>query len=84
MTDLSIDTSGPLRRFADSNIAASVDAVLATLSPDKRGAVLAIADGDGARLAAVARLADGWSVVGVLERKWSGEIEGQAVVRFDW
>ena len=82
--DLSIVREGPLNRFAASRINELVDSVLSTLSPDKKGAVLAIADQDGARLATMARLKEGWSVVVVGERAWNGQLSGEAALRFEW
>ncbi len=81
-TTLAISQDGPLRRFSDAKIAASVDAVLATIPADKKGAVIAVATREGARLAVAARLGDSWSMVGVLEKKWTGELKAEAAVRF--
>lgn len=83
MTDLSI-LDGPLRRFSNQQLHESVSRILSDLPPDTHGAVVAIADEGGARLAAVGRLAEGWSVVGVLDRTWKGKLTGEAQLRFEW
>lgn len=78
------ELGSPLRRFSDDRIAASVNSVLATIPADKTGAVLAVADKHGARLAVAARLGDSWTMVGVLEKPWQGELRAEAAVRFAW
>lgn len=78
------EPGSPLRRFSDARIAASVDSVLATIPADKTGAVVAVADKHGAKLAVAARIGDAWSVVGVLEKPWKGELKAEAAVRFAW
>lgn len=83
-TTLAITQDGPLRRFSDAKIGAAVDSVLATIPANKTGAVLAIADTHGAKLAVAARIGDAWSVVGVLEKPWKGELKAEAAVRFAW
>ena len=67
-TNLAITTDGPLRRFSDAKVGAAVDTVLATIPADKSGAVLAVADLHGARLAVAARIGSNWTIVGVLEK----------------
>lgn len=74
----------PIRRFADQGLQASIDRALADLGPEHHGAVVAYANGDSAKLAAVARVGEHWSVVGVLEKPYKGKLEGEAVVRFAW
>lgn len=75
---------GAIRRFSDAKIGAAVDAALATIPRDKTGAVLAVADKDQVRLVAAARLGANWSVVGVLEKQWKGDLRAEAAVRFAW
>lgn len=84
MSDLAIETSSPIRRFSDSQIQADVMKALSTLPAGTNGAVIAVADGQKAQLAALARLGEHWSVVGVLSRDWSGKLEGQAAAVFSW
>ena len=80
-----IESSGSLiRRFSDDKIHAAVTAALASIPADRTGAVLAVADAKGARLSVAARLGDAWSIVGVLEKPWKGELKGEAAVRFAW
>lgn len=73
-----------IRRFADSSLQSSIDKALSDLPPDRRGAVVAYADLESARLAVVARLGSNWSVVGVLSKSYSGPLAAQAAVRFTW
>lgn len=77
-------SGGAIRRFSDAKIGAAVDAALATIPKDKTGAVLAVADKDQVRLVAAARLGANWSVVGVLEKQWKGDLRAEAAVRFAW
>lgn len=83
-TSLAISQDGAIRRFSDAKIGAAVDNVLATIPANKSGAVLAVADKHGARLAVAARIGDQWSVVGVLEKPWTGELKAEAAIRFAW
>ena len=75
---------GAIRRFSDAGIQSAVDQALASLGHKAKGAVIAYADTEGARLAVVGKLGNQWSVVGVLEKPWAGELDGQAAVRFAW
>jgi hypothetical protein len=78
-----ITETGGLRRFADAEVQAAVDRALAQIPPDKRGAVLEVgADLDGVQAVAAVRLDGGWSLMGVLERRFSGEWYGFARVRW--
>jgi hypothetical protein len=79
---LAIDTSGPIRRFSDSAIQERVNKALATLPPDKKLAVVAVANQNEARLAVMARLGTQFSVMGVLEKPYKGELRAEAAVVF--
>ncbi len=79
-----IVTAGPIRKFADENIQASIDSAIKTLQSGQHGAVIAYADFNEVKLAAVAKLDEHWSVVGVLDKPYKGKLEGQAAVRFTW
>ena len=83
-TTLEIDKSGPIRRFSDAAIQANVASALAALPAGKKGAVLAVGNLDGARLAVVARLGEDWSVVLVAEKPWKGGLAAEAAVQFSW
>lgn len=83
MTD-TIISSGPIRRFTDSNIQAAIDKALSTLEPTQKGAVIAYATQEQVQLAALAKLGSHWSVVGVLNKPYAGKLEAEAVVRFSW
>jgi hypothetical protein len=73
-----------LRLFDNASIQEAVDRELAALPPEAHGAVLAYADENKARLAVVARLAAGWSLVATVERDWDGDWDGSAQVRWMW
>ncbi len=82
-----IDKSGVIRRFKDVDIQARIDAALATLPPETRGAVLAYADNDGAKLAIMGKkeLWSGdlaWTVVAA--KPYDGPFEAEAAVRYTW
>ena len=74
-----------IRQFADSQIQESITKALTGIEPGKSGAVVLFADKQAVRGAVVAKLGSYWSVVGTLSREWSsGEISGEAAVRFSW
>lgn len=73
-----------IQKFADSGVQSAIDKALANLEPDKHGAVVAYATGEGVSLAVVGRVGPHWSVVGVLDKPWTGKLAGQAMVRFTW
>ena len=79
---LTIDKSGPIRRWVDSDLQSAMDKALGQLEKDKRVAVVAVADLKGAKLAAVCRIGPAWSIMMVGERSWSGVLDGQVAVRF--
>lgn len=87
MPDESVLIDGDrIRRFTNSKLQESIDRALAELKDGERGAVLAYGNGDGVNLAAVARLGDQWSVVGVLSHEWKGPkpLDGEVAIRFKW
>lgn len=73
-----------IRIFGDAAVQAAIDAALAQLPAGKKGAVIAYADGNTVRLAVTARIAEGWSAVGVLAGQYGGKLEGAAAIRFSW
>lgn len=77
-------TETVIRKFSDENVQASINKVLNELPQDKNGAVVAFANQEKASLAVMARLGTYWSVVGVLEKPWKGELQAEAAVRFAW
>jgi len=79
-----LDKPELIKTFADSNIQAAVTKALSGLEAGKTGAVIAIADNEGASLVTMARLNDKWSVVMVGNRKWNGTLSGEAAVTFSW
>lgn len=86
-----IDKSGPIRRFADDGIQEVISRALATLPPEKTGAVVLYANGSETRLAVMGRKRlqrerGGelrWTVV--TDRPHSGgPLDIEAAVAFDW
>jgi hypothetical protein len=73
-----------LRLFDNAAIQEAVNRELAALPDDAHGAVLAYADKDKARMAIVARLGAGWSLVTTVEREWTGDWDGSAQIRWAW
>lgn len=73
-----------LRRFDSAAINAAIEKALLEVPTDKKGAVVAYANDEGAGLAVMARLSEGWSLVGTLDRKWKGELEAEAQARWTW
>lgn len=69
---------------AEPAMQAAIDAALAGLKDDEKGAIVAYGDLEGARLAVMARLGDGWSFVGVVDRDWQGQLGAAAQVRKAW
>jgi hypothetical protein len=81
---LAIDSRGPIRRFTDANVQATVDKALESVPKDRKGAIVATVTTRGARMAVMGRLGDHWSVVGVLEKPFKGPLVGEAAVAFEW
>lgn len=78
------DTQTPIRKFVDSDINAAIDKALAQVPRDQNGAVIAFANKTDIRLAVVGKVGEHWSAVGVLDRPWNGQLDGEAAVRFSW
>ena len=82
-----LGTSGPpaptVRMFSDSALQSQVDALLGSLPDDRRAAVLEVgADRGGIQAVAAAKLGAGWSLVGVLDKRFAGEWSGKVQVRW--
>lgn len=67
---------------------ASINAALATLQPDERGALVMVGtsspEGPKFNAAVVARCADGWAVQAWIGKAWGASAEGGAVVMKTW
>ena len=55
-----------IRSFLDTHLQETIDQALQTVPEGHKGAVVAYADTEGAKLAVMARLGPAWSVVGTL------------------
>jgi hypothetical protein len=73
-----------IRRFRELEIDAAIEKALATVPDGVNGAAVAYATTEGARLAVAGRLGHQWSIVVAAASDWSGELEGEAAVRFTW
>lgn len=74
-----------IRRFSDAKIGESIEKALAVVPAGKTGAVVAVADLKGVRLATMARLGQHWSVVVVTGFEWKDRRPNvEAAVRFAW
>jgi hypothetical protein len=64
---------------------ASLERALADVIPkDKRGAVLAVADDKGARIAFATRVGNHWELGASAGRSWDGDVSGAVVVQGTW
>jgi hypothetical protein len=80
-----------IRIFSDAGIQASIDKALASLAPDKSGAVIQINVSQAKELppklnaAIAARMGEHWSIAAAYERDWTTQLQsGEAQIRFSW
>lgn len=57
---------------------------LATLPPDRHGALVAVVTTEGARLAFVDKLNDTWAVSFYASKEWDGPLEAGATILATW
>lgn len=81
-TGVEVEQDGEvIRRFGHSGIQSAIESAVAGIPADKTFAVVAFVDLTGrARLAAMARVKDSWSLAGVLEHSPSRGFSGEAAV----
>jgi hypothetical protein len=78
-----IEDSPGLRRLGDSALQASIEKALATLPEGTHAAVVDVGvDPRGIQAVGLVRLGGGWSVMGVLDKRFRGEWTGHAQVRW--
>ena len=70
--------------ISDATILKSVNDAIAALPPGGRGALIAYADTDGARVGVVANLGHGWSFVGHVGGEYKGKLVADASLVFQW
>lgn len=68
---------GPLRKFADSRIQQSMEAIVSAIPRGKRGVLIGVLTEEGVKSMAAIKLRKGWSVMGAIEREWDGDFEGE-------
>lgn len=73
-----------IRVFSDPLLQSNVDRVLASLPDTATGAVVLHGDLNEASLSVVGKVGEHWTVVASGYRKWSGEMNGEAEVRYSW
>lgn len=71
-----IPIADPIRR--------SIDEAFKSVPAGKRGALLIIGDGEGARMHVAARLGDHWKVAAGLGKPWDARPEGYVAVEASW
>lgn len=62
----------------------SLDEAFQAIPANHRGALLVIADQDGARAMVAAKLGANWSVAAGASKPWHGKIEGQVSLLGSW
>jgi len=73
-----------LRKFSDVALQGAIDRALAAVPADKKGAVVAHADGDSVTLSVVGRIGNDWTIVAAGYRNWDGKLGAEAEVRYTW
>ena len=73
-----------IRVFSNEKLQAQIDKAVASLPENAAGAVVLHGDLSGASLSVVGKVGDNWTVVAAGYRKWSGELAGEAEVRYTW
>lgn len=76
-----IDIPGEgIRQFADENLQGAIDRAINQLPPGKPVAVVGFMNLQEAQLAAMAKLGDHWSVMGVLSYQYHKSLDAEAAV----
>lgn len=65
-------------------VKASINDAFKAVPDDKRGALLLLADENGARVTVAAKLGDHWKVAGGLGTPWHGKAEWGASIMGSW
>ena len=73
-----------IRMFSDPTLQTQVNMALSELDHGKTGAVIAHADLTGTSLSIVGKVGNNWTVVAAGYRKWSGEMDAEAEVKYSW
>ena len=73
--------NGPLTK----QLKTAVELELSKAIPDgKKGAIVAIANHEGATVAVATKLGDSWKLGGSVTQKWGGGVSGQVMVVGTW
>lgn len=75
---------GALRQSIDNATKRMIAESLATIPPDKRGALIVIADQHGPRAHVAAKIDDHWKVALAAGVSWKGEVNGVVAIQGAW
>ncbi len=75
---------GPIQRFADTGLQASIEQALCQLPADAHGAVIGYERNGTFGLATVARLNDHWSIVMAVDKPKGRGFGHEGAIRFIW
>lgn len=73
-----------ITRFADPAIQAQIDRAIASLPPDKKGAVIVHGDLNGVNGTVVGKIGDHWTIDAGASYSWAGQFAGEAQVAYSW
>lgn len=62
----------------------SLESAFKAIPDGKRGALLVVADQDGARALLAARIGHNWQLAGGVDKAWAGPVQGQVVIQGAW
>lgn len=70
--------------FSNAALQKAVDAALDKIPDGQKSAIIAHADLDGAKLTAMVKLDDHWSIQAAVIKPWKGPLEAEAEVIASW
>jgi hypothetical protein len=71
-------------RFADAALQDQIDRAIATLAPDKSGAVVIHGDLTGVNATVVVKKDAHWTIDAGASYQWSGQFTAEAQVAYSW
>jgi hypothetical protein len=78
-----IESAPGIRRLADPGLQASMARVLASLPEGTNAATIDVGfDSQGIQAVGVVKLQGGWSVLGMLDRRYAGDWSGHVALRW--
>ena len=70
--------------FADNKLQAAIDSALEKVPADKKFAIVAHADLDGATITVVGRVDDHWTIEASCVKPWNGSLSAEADIVAAW